>query len=238
MTFLISLLANKYARSLIEAGGFVLLVGLLVLHIYNAGKSAGAQSAKVQQVDQDRKVFDATVSQYRDQLSAAAQQEAQAARLVAQSQSNASRAAATASATAATIQDEVAKVGTLPDAGVRGDLESKLGGELANTEVLRKDDVAVTSYALLQAETRQLQTGVSALTDQINGQSQQIAALAKDRDSAVAAYNAIVPLYRAAFNAIPRKRSIFGHVCGVFTFYRACRPPHIGAPHPLSRKKS
>ena len=237
MTFLISLLANKYARSLIEAAGFALLVGLLVLHIYNAGKSAGAQSEKVQQVDKDRKLFDDAVSQYRDQLGAAARREEQAAKLVAQSQVNASRAAAAVTTTVATMQSDVAKVRALPAPAVQGDLESKLGGALSDPETLRKDDVAVTSYAPLQLETTQLQNQVSALRGEVGDQTQQIAALTKERDSAVAAYNAIIPLYTEAFNAIPRKRSILGHLCGVLTLYYGCRrPPRIASPEPRTKK--
>jgi hypothetical protein len=192
--FLLSPLGRKLAGAAAVA---VLLAGT-VYYIYNKGKAAGyadGQRAQMEQdrvqFEQDRKVFLDELAKYKERDDAAKAEISQRDSELQSLRSNRTR-----------IHGAVAAI---PAPALVADIQSRMGSVVSGTlgeADLRRIDEALAAQQNLEAQ-------VAALEAKSAQQDKRIDAIEHQRDSAITAYNNLVPLYSRAYNAAQKKHSMF-----------------------------
>ncbi|HEV2194014.1 MAG TPA: hypothetical protein VGR55_00390 [Candidatus Acidoferrum sp.] len=140
------------------------------------------------------------------------------------------------------------EVGRIPES----DLEQTLKTELAirqsddTTPGFKPDELRVLledvkTRPVMEQEIKELRDGISKLHSEINSLKEQVQMsgqrvdIANSKAAAFAAYaGQLEKHYQTAYNRLPRHRSFGQHICGIFTFYLACKPSKINLPPPLT----
>lgn len=199
-------LAIPLVRKTAEVVLLFAALGATVLEIYHRGKSAGQQAEQSSATEKNHAEFDLITKQFQIQLDAGKAREEQLATLAARF----ADVAATAGGRVQTAQQasrvDSTRIETMPDSAVKLDVEAKLGGSLADPAVLRHADQVITDYPHKVDEARASGEQVAALRSGLENAQEQTATIAGERDAAVSAYNAVLPLYAQAYNA-----AILGH---------------------------
>lgn len=191
LAFFLSPLGRKVAGGI----AVLLLLGGAVWYIYGKGRAAGYVDGQRAQLDVDKQQFQQERAEFLKQLQhyqeADDAAKAQVARKDAELQSLRN--------SRALIRSNIAAV---PAPALVADIQSRLGsvpsGTLSEAE-LRHLDETVADYQNLSRQ-------VAALEAKSAAQDQRIDAISHQRDSAITAYNNLVPLYSKAYNAAQGKR--------------------------------
>lgn len=184
----------KNWRPILAGIAFAVILSMGV-HIYESGKAAGAQAQRISQLEDDKKQVLGALQQTNATL---AQQGALLKQLSSQLADSQQRYSALATQKAVASQ----QVASLPAASVQGDLEKKAGGPLADPETLRKIDDAYTQLPIVRGQLTELGNQVTLL-------DQKVTATETQRDSAISAYNTLLPAYSRAYNAAQRHHGLF-----------------------------
>ena len=209
----------------LKLAGVVLGVALLAgigLSIYNKGREAGRVDGAREQLETDRKQYEQDRAQFLSQLQHYKEADDAAKAQVAQKDAQLSALRASRATVAQSIR-------VLPDEKVVGDILERLGEAPAptlSTQQLRKLDGIL-------ADSQNLQAQVAALEAKVAAQDQRIDAIEHQRDSAISAYNKLVPLYSKAYNASQKRHSLF---VKIITF-GLVRDRKLDLPSPASLEK-
>ena len=196
-----TLLALPWVRKCLEGALVLAALAAIAYALYDRGVHAEQRAEASSQVQASKTEFDRIESTFAQQLSAASATADKYHDLVAvllqQAQQSASKAQ---EASVAGVADKE-KLAAVPDSQLQQDLEGKLGGPLTSPAILRLDDSMVTDYPHIKTQLDALSGQVTALQSAENTKDQELAATAKERDSALQAHNQILPLYAQAYNA-------------------------------------
>lgn len=133
-------------------------------------------------------------------------------------------------ALAAQRQQGQETVNKLPDSAVQGDLETKLGGSLTDSVILRKNDQIVTDYPVVLKQVDVLSARVDTLDSKFQALSDKEQAVEKQRDAAIAFGDQVVGFYTKAYNAAQKKHSLFVKIIS----FGLVRDRHMDLPAPTS----
>ena len=129
-------------------------------------------------------------------------------------------------------QASAGQVAQLPDAQVQADLESKLGGKLSDTAILRKDDAIVTDYPLVLKQVDVLTATQTNQQDQINDLNDEVLKIVNQRDVAITYGNTVTGYYVKAYNAAQKHHSMFVKILS----FGLVRDKHLNLPDPETLK--
>jgi Tfp pilus assembly protein PilE len=179
----------------------VVAITAIAYGLYDKGIHAGQRAEASSQVQASKTEFERIETTFNAQLSAANtaadKYQQMVSALVQQAQQSAGKAQAAVAAE--TVDNQ--KLAAVPDPEIQKDLETKLGGPLTSPAILRLDDSMVTDYPSLKAEAESLASEVGTQQTERTAEEQELAAVSKERDSAVEAHDEIIPLYAQAYNA-------------------------------------
>lgn len=185
-------------------GGTIFIVAAtasVVFAIYHAGTHAGQREEAGKETESAKTQFSTVADTYREALTTAQASASHNADLALQYAQLAISASQRVTQAQTVVRESQAKVAALPDSAVKADLEMKLGGPLENPAILRKDDEIVSAApgkdAFLKAQADKL----DAVNQQLNAVSAQMQAVTIERDSAMKAYDQLIPIYAQAYNA-------------------------------------
>jgi Tfp pilus assembly protein PilE len=196
-----ALLSLPWVRKCLEGALVLAAIGAIAYALYDKGVHAGQRAEASAQIQETKAEFDRIEGTFNQQLSAANATAEKYRDLVNVLLQQAQQSAAKAQAALAAGNADKEKLAALPDPEIQQDLESKLGGPLTSTTILRLDDTIVTDYPHVKAQASALASQVTSLQAAADAQDKQIEATQKERDSAIDAHNAILPLYTKAYNA-------------------------------------
>jgi len=197
-------LAIPWVRKIGEVVLLLAALGGVVHWIYHSGREAGAQDQAGKEVEASRAQFDQIRSQLQQQLDAGRAREQQLSEMATRFADLAAQASMRVQEAQRASVVDAGKVQALPDSDVQKDLEAKLGGPLASTVVLRRADTIVTDYPHKVEEAKALAGELDATKSSLKTAQDQTANAEGERDSAISAYNGLVPLYSQAYNAAIR----------------------------------
>jgi uncharacterized protein involved in exopolysaccharide biosynthesis len=146
---------------------------------------------------------------------------------------------------------QTAALARIPDSGVAGDIQVKLGkrkaGDLTpgfTIEELRAIDGIVTDYPTLAQENTTLaqkqaamQDKLDALAKKIDADEATLTAVTKERDLATKQWTLTLAAYKQAYDEFPRKRGFGVKVCRVITFGLGCKTQVFKLPSPVEFAK-
>jgi len=115
---------------------------------------------------------------------------------------------------------------------VQADLESKLGGKLSDTAILRKDDAIVTDYPLVLKQVDVLTATQTNQQDQINDLNDEVLKIVNQRDVAITYGNTVTGYYVKAYNAAQKHHSMFVKILS----FGLVRDKHLNLPDPETLK--
>lgn len=221
-------LAIPWVRKLGEVCLLLAALAAVVLHIYHAGERSGQQAEAGKETEAAHAQFTAIEQTLGEQLAAGREREAQLSQMAQKFADLATEAASRVDTARSASAEDSAKVKALPDSAVKSDLELKAGGPLENLAVLRHVDDVVTDYPHKLEELKATEDGLAALNSRVDVLTQSVQNMTGERDSAVGAFNQLVPLYAQAYNA-----AIAGHRKWYCAFL--CKPKNrIKLPDPIS----
>jgi hypothetical protein len=194
-------LAIPWVRKIGEVALLLAALGAVVHLIYRKGKDAGAQEQAGKETEASRVQFDQIRQTLQQELDAGRAREEQLASMATRFADLAAQAATRVQTAQQASVTDAGKVQALPDSAVKADLEIKLGGALEDTAVLRKADGIVTDYPHKIEELQARVSEVDATRSALETAQQQKANAETERDSAISAYNQLVPLYTQAYNS-------------------------------------
>lgn len=205
---MLELLAMPIVRKIASAGLALAAVGAILFACYHAGLHAGQRQEAGKETETDRVQFTQLAETYKQSLASAEARAAASEQLALQYAQLAIQASQRIQTAQTTIKAETAKVQAIPDAGLKADLELKLGGPLENPAVLRKDDEIVSQAPGKDALIKAGGEKINALVQQLDAVNKQIMEVTEERDASISAYNTLVPLYAQAFNAaiVPHRK--------------------------------
>ena len=238
---------------LVAAGGALVLAGGVVYHLRSDWVAEGRRAASADATAESKKAWEADRSSLVSALAAANDREAALVELTKAAEANAARYAALA--TAATGRaDALAKAATAVPVAVAAVADADLSGAIRAELAVRPAGDATPGFEppelrailsdvrlvpLLQSQVGELRDANAANAKESAELRSSLAAtndrlaVAAARTAAYAEYSgALESHYAEAFNALPRRRTFLQHICGIFTFYRACRPAHVSLPPP------
>lgn len=230
----LSLLPIPIVRKL--AGALLVLAALaaVVYAIYHAGAHAGAATEASQQVAATQSAFERIESSTRQRLDAADARARELAGLVERLSTQASAASTRAVAAESAAAADRSRIAALSDAAIKSDLQRQLGlpqkpaASLDDSATLRTLDARLSDCAHLADKTSALEQQVAALAAGSAARDSQLAELAIERDSALDAYNQLVPLYAQAFSAATKRHRRW------FCLFVCRTGPHITIPNPIT----
>lgn len=225
-------LAIPLVRKTAEVVLLLAALGATVLEIYHSGKRAGIEGEQSSATEKSHAQFDLITKQFQAQLDAGKIREDQLAALATRFADVAAAAGSRVQTAQQASRVDSTRIETMPDQAVKLDVEAKLGGSLEDPAVLRHADSVITDYPHKVEEAKASGEQVLALQSSLQNAQEQTANAAGERDAAVSAYNAVLPLYAQAYNA-----AIQGHRHWYCLWL--CKPKRsIGLPAPatLARK--
>lgn len=194
-------LAIPWVRKIGEVALLLAALGAVIHFIYHKGKTDGAQEESGKETEASHAQFEQIRQTLQQQLDAGRAREEQLSSMATRFADLAAQASIRVqSAQQASVADS-GKVQGLPDSALKADLEIKLGGPLEDSAVLRKADSIVTDYPHKVDELQARASEVDATKSALTTAQQQKANSETERDSAISAYNQVVPLYTQAYNA-------------------------------------
>ena len=196
-----ALLALPWVRKCLEALLVFGAIAAIAYAIYDRGLHAGQRAEASSQVAAEKSQFETLQSAFAQQLSAANATADKYHDLVAVLLQQAQRSADQARASAIQASAESEKVAALTDTDIQQDLETKLGGPLSSPAILRRDDAMITDYPHLKDQAQALAAQVTSLQSADAAKDQELAVTSTERDSALGAYDGLLPLYVQAYNA-------------------------------------
>ncbi len=196
-----ALLALPWVRKCLEGALVLAAIAAIAYALYDKGVHAGQRAEASSQVQAQKTEFDRIESTFAQQLSAANTTADKYRDLVGVLLQQAQKSASTAQVASAAGTADKEKLAALPDPQIQQDLETKLGGPLTSPATLRLDDSMVTDYPHIKTQVDALTDQVAALQSATNAKDGELAATVKERDNAVQAHNALLPLYVQAYNA-------------------------------------
>ena len=190
------------------AGVLLALAALaaVIFAIYHAGLHAGAQAEAGKQVEAGHQQFDQLQKSFTEERAAGRAREEQLGQLAVKFADLATAAASRVDTARRMSIADTAKVQALPDSAVKADLEAKAGGPLEDPRILRHVDDVVTDYPHKVEEANAAGDEISAVNSRFETATSQLANMTAERDSAIRAFNQLLPLYTQAYNA-----AIVGH---------------------------
>jgi hypothetical protein len=217
-------LSSRIALSL---GGAALLAAA-VYGIYAAGKRAGEDKQASTDAEQTKALFERIDARAKEQFAAQQAVIEQFAEVARNALAEAGQANRRAVEAAQRNEADRARVAALPDSAVKSDLEAKLGGPLEQVWVLRRADDMVTQFPNLQTQLQEKSAEAEKLNQTVSAQAGELTATQRQRDSAVDAYNGLVPLYRTAYDAASRRRRNW------YCLWLCTSKPKLSLPDPLT----
>jgi len=199
-------LAIPWVRKIAELALLLAALAAVVHGIYHAGRNDGIRSESGKETEAGRAQFDQITRTLQEQLSAGKAREEQLGNLAAKFAEVAAAAANRIDTSRAASLADAAKVKAIPDSAIKTDLMAKAGGSLEDVAVLRHIDDVVTDYPHKLDENAAQRDEILAVNQRIDAVLAQLANAQGERDSAIAAYHQLVPLYAQAYNA-----AIAGH---------------------------
>ena len=251
-TWLVSKGIGPVGRKLLGAGLVAAALLLVGWRIYRAGGESRERKVKADLTEQfekerqvERKVLQGQLEQAQRAIDAALERETQARERFDQAMALVDKATERLAALQEQRQEIRHEVARVPDSQLAPRIKSALGlrapadqgipgfTTLEERELLR----CVLDYPLCEQQNREAESKIGGLTQQIAALEDQVGAVEvrarsiQDKVEAVTAYTLrLEGFYAHAFNAIPRSRGFKGHLCGIFTFYRACKPAKVKLP--------
>jgi hypothetical protein len=196
-----ALFALPIVRKIAAAALVLAAICAIAFSIYHAGEHAGARGEAVKETEANRAQFEQAVTTLQAALTAGQQREAQLADLAVKFADVAAQASSRVENARQASAADAGKVHALPDSAVKADLETKAGGPLENPAVLRHVDELVTDYPHQLDIVKAQADGLAALNSSLATSQSQTRNAEGERDSAIAAFNGLVPLYAQAYNA-------------------------------------
>jgi len=196
-----ALLALPWVRKCLEGTLVLAAIAAIAYALYDKGVHAGQRAEASSQVQAQKTEFDRIESTFAQQLSAANTTADKYRDLIGVLLQQAQQSASKAQVASAAGTADKEKLAALPDPQLQHDLETKLGGPLTSPATLRLDDSMVTDYPHIKTQVDALTDQVTALQSATNAKDGELTATAKERDDAVQAHNALLPLYVQAYNA-------------------------------------
>lgn len=192
-------------------GGAIFIVAAtasVVFAIYHAGLHAGQHEEAGKETEAAKAQFSQVADTYKEALTTAQAAAAHNADLALQYAQLAVAASQRVTQAQTVVKESQQKVAALPDSALKADLELKLGGPLENPAVLRKDDEIISAAPGKDVVLKAQADKIDAINKELNAVSQQMTAIAAERDSAMTAYSNLVPLYAQAYNAaiVPHRK--------------------------------
>ncbi|HKW89779.1 MAG TPA: hypothetical protein VJN21_13605 [Candidatus Acidoferrales bacterium] len=132
------------------------------------------------------------------------------------------------------------EITSLPEPSLVPDLRRKLNVAPASAAPdllppeLRAADAIVTDYPAATAEIRDLSASNQALTSRSAALTDEVSAVASERDLAFTWGDAVFDQYRDCFNSFPRHRGFFARLCHVVTIGLRCKQKKLALPPPSS----
>lgn len=199
-------------------GGAIFIVAAtasVVFAIYHAGLHAGQHDEAGKETEAAKAQFSQVADTYKEALTTAQAAATHNADLALQYAQLAIAASQRVTQAQTVVKESQQKVAAIPDAGIKADLELKLGGPLENPAVLRKDDEIVSAAPGKDVVIKAQADKLDAINKELNAVSQQMTAVAAERDSAMDAYAHLVPIYAQAYNAaiVPHRKWYCAFLC-------------------------
>lgn len=194
-------LAIPWVRKLGEVVLLLAALGAVVHWIYHKGRESGAQDEAGKEVEASRVQFEQIRTQLQQQLDAGRAREEQLSQMATNFANLATQASIRVQDAQRASVADAGKIQALPDSAVQKDLEARLGGPLSSPVVLRQADAIVTDYPHKVDEAKALAGELDATKSSLDTSKAQTVNAQAERDSAIAAYNGLVPLYSQAYNA-------------------------------------
>ena len=188
------MLSGLQAKLIAGAVVVIVLAGI-ALTIYNKGKAAGYVDGQRAQLETDRQQFEQDRAEFLEQLRKYEEKDEAAKAQIVQRDAEIQSLRRNRAAIRQTVS-------SVPASGLLADIQSRLGDSPAPTlseSQLRRIDEAIIENSNLAAQ-------VAALEAKSAEQDKRIDAIEHQRDSAIASYNKLVPLYAKAYNAAQGKR--------------------------------
>lgn len=230
----LSLLAIPAVRKLAEALVVLAALAAVLYSIYHAGAHAGAAAEASHQVAAGQSVFERIESSTRQRLDAADAHERELAALVERLSAEATVASTRAAAAESAAASDRSRIAALSDAAIKSDLQRQLGlpqspaASLDTPATLRTLDARLADCSHLADKSSALEQQVAALNATCAARDAQLTTVAAERDSALDAYNQLVPLYTQAFNAATHRRRRW------FCLFVCRTGPHLALPTPIT----
>lgn len=220
--------AIPWVRKVAEVALLLAAIAAVIHFIYHAGRNDGIRAESGKETEAGRAQFEQINKTFQDQLAAGQAREQQLGQLAAKFADVAAAAATRTDAARAASSADAAKVRAIPDSGIKNDLMTKLGGSLDDVAVLRHVDDVVTDYPHKLEENAAQRDEIAAVNKRVDAVLAQLANAQGERESAIAAFNQLVPLYTQAYNA-----AIDGHRKWYCLFL--CKPKRtLNLPAPVS----
>jgi uncharacterized protein YlxW (UPF0749 family) len=244
-------LLSKTGLRIAGAIAAALLLGLVVMHYRAKWKAEGAQEQAGRITGDAEKNWQAERRGLLEQLSkldadraAAQEREARSSAQAQQFAALAQKLGAQVATLAGQRQQATATVDRLPDSELRPSIIAGLGLRPPGNSTPGYTPAEERALARCVADYPLCQKQAAALGDQVNDLAGQIAATRQQvqaiRDQATAAERKTAELagyahdlegfYAEAFNALPRHRTAGQFLCGLVTFFQACKPARINLP--------
>lgn len=223
-----ALFALPWFRKLAGAALILAAIAAIAFAIYHAGLHEGARTESGKETEAARPQFEQLQANFQAAVTAGQQREERLAQLAMKFADVAAQASTRTDAARAASSADAAKVRAIPDSAIKNDLMTKAGGSLEDVGVLRHLDDVVTDYPHKLEENAAQRDQIAAVNQRIDAVLAQLANAQGERDSAIAAFNQLVPLYTQAYNA-----AIDGHRKWYCLFL--CKPKRtLNLPAPVS----
>lgn len=203
-----------------------------ILWYGNKREATGFTKGSVSQLQTDKQQLDQLTSQYHDALANAQRTIDSSNAKVAALDSQLQGLQVQFLALASQRQQGQQQISKLPDSAVQGDLETKLGGSLADPTILRKADSIVTDYPIVLKQIDVLTAKVDGLDSKVKVLGDKEAAVEQQRDAAIQFGNQVVGFYVKAYNAAQIHHSKF---IKIITF-GLVHDRHLDLPSPTTLK--